>query len=354
VSVDAIAQRLSPTIRLSHLVGTIPAETTGEAMALAEQLLGPTLQWLPDGETGERRNWIATIIDGLGSHPDLELVKAADWSSYDDTPRYRIRKRHRLRGETMDFGHVGWFRHAQPEFRIVKERLGRPDLALQIGVPGPVDMAAFTLGPRGALLHRKPFQDATVAEIAAIFAEAGQEVVFQVEVPFELVLVAQAPAPLRPLVARWFGSLIASVAREAPAGARFGIHLCLGDLDHKSLTEMKDIGPVVHLANAIAAAWPAERSLDFVHAPFAGASQPPPSDPNFYAPLWRLRLPGRTRFIAGFVFEHQSLEEQRAVLAMIERAYGRRVDVSAACGMGRRSMEETVASLKLARQLAAT
>jgi hypothetical protein len=337
--------------RATHLVGTIPVDTTAEAMALAEEHLGDALRWLPDGETGPRRDWILPIVEALRSHPDLELAKDGSWSEYDDIPRFRVRKGHRLRGDSLSFGHVEWFQQSLPEFHTAKARLGDDALAFQIGMPGPFDMAGVVLGPRGALLHRKPFHDATVAEISAIAALAGPEVVFQIEVPFELVFVARAPKPLRGLVARWLGRMVAAVARDAPEGTRFGVHLCLGDMEHKALIEMSDMGPVVALANAIVAAWPQGRPLEFMHAPFSGASQPPPTDPAYYAPLAGLQLPGQTRFVAGFVYEHQSLEEQREVLAIIERAYGLNVDVSAACGMGRRSLDEAVASLKQARAL---
>jgi hypothetical protein len=123
-------------------------------------------------------------------------------------------------------------------------------------------------------------------------------------------------------------------------------------MNHKALVGMKNMGPVVALATAIVKSWPSGRDLEFMHAPFAGASQPPPLEPAYYAPLRRLELPRSTRFIAGFVYEHQSLEEQRRILALIESALGRPVDVSAACGLGRRSPEEALSSMQRARSLA--
>jgi hypothetical protein len=210
----------------------------------------------------------------------------------------------------------------------------------------------MVFGPRGALLHRKPFHEATVAEVRAIFAEAGRDVVFQIEVPFELVFVARAPRAVRPVAAWLLARAVTGIARDAPAGVRMGVHLCLGDMNHKALVGMKDMSPVVELANAIVRGWPSGRDLEFIHAPFSGASQPPPLDPAYYAPLSKLRLAPQTRFIAGFVYEHQSLEEQTRLLEVIEDAAGRPVDVSAACGLGRRSLQEAIASMQRARTLA--
>ncbi len=51
--------------------------------------------------------------------------------------------------------------------------------------------------------------------------------------------------------------------------------------------------------------------------------------------------------IAGFAHEDQSLDEQRHVLATIEKLLGRPVDVASSCGLGRR--EATAARRTLER-----
>lgn len=62
-------------VRRAHLVGSIPAPTAAEAMRLAADRLGPDLDYLPDGQTGERRNWVISMIDRFRDHPDLRLAK---------------------------------------------------------------------------------------------------------------------------------------------------------------------------------------------------------------------------------------------------------------------------------------
>lgn len=332
--------------RSAHLVGSLPGDDTNDAMHLAVTHLGSRLRSLPDGETGHRHNWIIHIIEGMRSHPDLELKKDGDWSDYDKTPVFRVRRGHTLRAESLDFGHVTTFEDSWPAFMRVREEQQDPALAFQAGVPGDFDMALFTLGPVGAFRHRAAFRQATLREIREIFRRGGKDVVFQIEIPAELAFVARMPAPLRPLMARFLGRGVARLARLAPAGARFGIHLCLGDMNHRALASMPDTSPVVLLANAIAKAWPAGRSLEFVHAPFAAAQKVPRTDPAWYAPLTRLRLPRTTRFAAGFVHEDQDLEEQRELRGLIERNVGREVDVSTSCGLGRRTRPAAMAALE--------
>ena len=56
--------------RRAHLVGSIPAVTAAKAMRLAVERLGPELNYLPDGETGDRRSWVISMIEALRVHPD--------------------------------------------------------------------------------------------------------------------------------------------------------------------------------------------------------------------------------------------------------------------------------------------
>ncbi|HEX8819881.1 MAG TPA: hypothetical protein VF794_08165 [Archangium sp.] len=337
-----------------HLVGSLPFDSTAEAMEAALTQLGERLRSLPDGETGARRNWIMERVESFRRHPDLELVREGDWSSYDKTPVFGIRRGHALRGESLDLGYMAAFEAGYPLFLERRRALGltSAELAYQVGIPGDFDVALFTLGPKGPFLHREPFTEATLRELREIHARGGQDVVFQLEVPAELIFTTRMPGLLQEPMARFLAAGISRLAARSPEGARFGLHLCLGDLNHRALGRMRDVSPLVRLSNAVVRSWPAGRSLDYVHVPLAGGIEPPPVEPAFYEPLRRMRLPSRTRFIAGFVHEKQPLEEQRRVLALLEGLVGRTVDVAASCGLGRRERGAALANLERAATLA--
>ena len=314
-------------------------------MSLALGRLGGRLQSLPDGETGDRRNWIIHIIEALRAHPDFELAREGDWSDYDKTPRFRLARGKHLSGAALDLGYAAAFHANYPTFKALRAKHGLPGLAYQVGIPGDLDLTLFVFGPSGILTRRAAFTEATVREITAIHREAGDDVVFQIEVPAELVFVAQMPAPLRNPVARYLASGIRRLARLSPRGTRFGIHLCLGDMNHRALTSLADVGPVVMLANAIARGWPEGHPLEYVHAPFAAANLPPVLDQRWYAPLSKLVLPSGTRFVAGCVHEDLSLGDQRALVELIERNVRTRVDLATACGLGRRDPKAAIATI---------
>lgn len=324
------------TVREAHLVGSLPGASAAEAMGTALELLGPHLRSLPDGETGERRNWVISVVEGLRTHPAFEPAKPGDWSDYDRTPTMRVRRGRSLWGASLDFGHVAAARASLPAFEAARDAAGRPDLVFQSGVPGDFDIAMFTLGPAGALRHQRAFTEATLAEIRDVAALAGPATVFQIEVPAELVLLTKAPPRARPALAKVLARGVTRLAAGAAPGTRFQLHLCLGDMNNKAFGTMGDVSPLVLLANAVLAGWPSEQPLDLVHAPFAAADEPATTDPAFYAPLADLRLPADVRFAAGFAHESQSLEQQREVLELVEDRLRRQVVVSAACGLGRR------------------
>jgi len=333
--------------RYAHLVGSLPGPDARTAMSTALGIVGPYLRSLPDGETGDRNNWVGAPIAGLHDHPDLELRPRGP--SPDGSGPYRLRRGRRLFGASLDFGHVAAARHSFPVFEELSA--DREDLAFQQGLPGDFDMAALSLGPSAGLRHRRSFTEATLAEIRDIRKLAGPSTIFQIEVPLELVLLAKAPARTRPLLARLLAQNVTRLAAAAPTGTRFAVHLCVGDQNHQALATPDDVMPLVLLANQVFAQWPQANPLVVLHAPFAAAAQPASTDPAFLAPLRRLRLPAGVSFAAGFVHEAQPLAAQLQIRDRAEDLIGEEVTVAAACGLGRRSVAAGTAVLQQMAEL---
>ena len=147
--------------RAVHLVGSIPADNAEQAMRTAVERLGEHLRTLPDGETGERRNWIVNIIESLRTHPDLAVTRRGDWADYERIPRLKVRPGHRLSGDTLDFGHVATFEETFPVFGQIRTASEHDELSFQMGIPGDLDKALFTLGPVMGFRHRQAFTAAT-------------------------------------------------------------------------------------------------------------------------------------------------------------------------------------------------
>jgi hypothetical protein len=328
-------------------------------MRLAVERLGAALLSLPDGETGERRNWVISMVEGFRDHPDVELAKDGDWSDYDRTPRFRVRRGHRLYGAAIDLGITAAARAAKPEFDAVRATMPAATpvrtapLRFQVGIPGDLDLAVFTFGPAGPLRQLRAFTEALAATMHATQELYGDDVVFQVEVPAEVVLLARAPARARPVLATVLARRIAALVLGAPEGARVGVHLCLGDMNHRAYGRVGDASGFTLLANAVAERWPAGRTLDYVHVPLAAADAPPVEDAAFYAPLSGLRLGPDVRLVAGFAHEDQDVTAQLRIRDLVDEAVGTPVDISTSCGLGRRTRGAALAAMDRIELLAA-
>ena len=55
-----------------HLVGSIPLANAEAVFSTVARILGARVSRIPDGETGERSNWIAWQLPLLQAHPQLE------------------------------------------------------------------------------------------------------------------------------------------------------------------------------------------------------------------------------------------------------------------------------------------
>ena len=112
----------------THLVGSLPFADAGQAMQESLQRLGETLPYLPDGETGERANYIMHLVDRLARNPAL--------SSREVTGRLggqtaRMKRFSIRRGRELQLGELGYFRDRSaslPLFHKLREEYGRPEL----------------------------------------------------------------------------------------------------------------------------------------------------------------------------------------------------------------------------------
>jgi hypothetical protein len=59
-------------MRYVHLVGSVPLRNAREVFATVSGVLGSRLKRIPDGETGERSDWITWLEPAFSENPALE------------------------------------------------------------------------------------------------------------------------------------------------------------------------------------------------------------------------------------------------------------------------------------------
>jgi hypothetical protein len=340
------------TARSVLLVGSMPFEDEEACMRQAIEALGPHLRWLPDGEIGEksaqfpqgnRIAWVMYAIEELTADADnWEIVTAptrgADGMAvdYDRIQKLRPRRRPAEMPQHVSLGYDEWFARSYPIFRDLRAEHGLDGLSFQVGVPSGMAMSFAFARRLDGLRYIGAFNEVIAREVDAVVEEAGDDVVVQIEIPPELYAAYALPSPLMAVAMRPLRDLLSKIRRPA----RLGIHLCLGDFHNEALTHPKTLGKMVEFSNRMVDGWDDRHTLEYVHFPFAEGAVPPPTDPEYYRPLGDVRLPGGTRFVAGFVHDRLSFEENRQVLEAIETVRGGPVDVAASCGLGRRTPEE--------------
>jgi hypothetical protein len=356
--------------RSVHLVGSIPAGSASDAYRFVTDQLGDTIgPSLPDGATGARAEWVNHPIHAMTAHPDLELVRPGKesvasrkvfsdspsppavprYARYEDTPSFRVKPGHALR--TIDLYHYAGFTASWKTYEDMVSASGR---RYQVSIPSPLSVAGVVFGFRAALArrHLAPFRAATVREIGAIWGRGRNNVLFQLEVPVEVRVLAALPAPAWARAARLLAREALRIVDAAPRDSAFGLHVCIDDLNEDALLEPFDAGLAVALTNALIAAWPEGRTLAYVHLPFAHGKRPPTMDPAYYEPLHQLWVPEHVRLIAGISHEATTIDRLVLVRDQIEFNLGRRVDIAAACGLGHRSRDAARLNLDIARAVA--
>lgn len=338
--------------RAVHFVGSFPAESTDDAMSAMLAGAGPHLRTLPTGEVRRFEWYVQPIIDDLVAQGALEVKRPGSWRSSRERTIHRAPRGTELTGDMMNLGYGDEAAEALPIFTGQRAAHRLPELALQIGMPTDFTLAFIAMGVAGLRSHRKAFRDATIREIHAVRALAGDDVVLQFEATAEMVLLAKTwPLYRRVEAALGLGRGIAELAAATPEGSRIGVHLCLGSMRNKARATLRDTRPLVHLANSIARQWPSGRTLEYIHGPLAAGDIPPSPHPEFYAPL--ADLAADTRFYAGMVHETPTEAQQIETLALVERALGRPVGgVASACGLGRRPRPVAEAMVARAAALA--
>jgi len=351
--------------RSALLIGSLPFADEEQCMRRALQSLGPVLISLPDGEIGERSpalprgnraDWVMFALQTLSADREgWRVVRQAVRDSdglpvdYDQVELLRPLRPPAQVAERVRFGYDLWMRKSYAVFRRLREEYGLPRVPFQLGVPTGFAMGFAFASKLDWIRYTGAFNSVIARELNAALDEAGEDLVVQLEVPPEVYAAYLLPSALMGLALLPVKNILSKIR----PGARIGVHLCLGDFHNRALVHPGSLERMVGFANRLAAAWPAGQKLEYVHFPLAEAGKPPSLDPEFYRPLRKVRLPAGTRFVAGFVHERRSLEQNRQLLAVIEELRGGAVDVAASCGLGRRTPEAAQQVLELLARLSA-
>jgi hypothetical protein len=325
-----------------HLVGSVPLANAHDVFVAVSAALGPRLRRIPDGETGERSDWIAHLEPIFANHPALEKSDEVFRLHASAPGRTRYRLRPGAAAKDVTFGNLLYADTALRSYevfaRLKQQGTIPPHCRFQVDlVPAHSVIWLFLQDD----LHRAldpVYNDAVRREIDKLArAIPHDQLAIQFDVASAVFARLQRNEPNaygrnRTEMLETFGKILVDLADRVPAGVELMFHFCYGDSNHRHVVEPVDMGDMVDLANYISRE--IARPIELIHMPVPRDR----SDDAYFEPLRQLELAPATQLCLGLVHHTDGIAGTRRRLATAEK-YVQNFAIATECGFGRRPVE---------------
>ncbi len=339
-----------------YVVGSVPLANARTVFETVSAALGPRLKRIPDGETGERINWVFWQEALFADHPAFErsdrdfTLHATSGASR----RYRLKPGVSLRD--VQFDNLFYADVAIASFRTFAElkAAGKiaPHVKFQVDlVPAHSVIWLFVEEDLHAAID-PIYNEAVKREIDKLAAAIPHD---QLAIQLDVASAVFARLERRDVssygatkeaMQETFSRILLDLGNHVPAGIELLYHFCYGDAGHRHVVEPTDMGDMVELANRLATE--IGRNIDLVHMPVPRDR----SDDAYFEPLKRLRLRPETELCLGLVHYTDGIEGTRKRLATAER-FVRDFAIGTECGFGRRDPATVPELLRIHAQASA-
>ncbi|MFZ0608555.1 MAG: hypothetical protein WAM75_12890 [Xanthobacteraceae bacterium] len=325
--------------RTIHLVGSVPMPSARDVFETVSAALGARLKRLPDGETGERGDWITWLEPAFAQNP--ALVKSGEFfrvhSSGTGRERYTLRPG--LRAEDVRFDNLFYAdiaKQSYAEFKRLKDA-GKiaADVKFQVDlVPAHSVIWLFLVDALHAPLD-PIYNDALKREIDKIAAAIPHD---ELAIQFDVASAvfarlerneASSYGRSKAEMQESFAAILVELGNRVPADVDLLYHLCYGDSNHRHVIEPTDMGEMVEFANRVSRQ--IARPVQLIHMPVPRNR----ADDAYFAPLSRLTLRPETELCLGLVHYTDGVEGSRRRLATAKKFAGD-FSIATECGFGRR------------------
>lgn len=320
-----------------HLVGSVAMDSAEAVFTALAGELGPWLQRLPDGETGERHRWIYWQREMLLGHPDMELDPDAEPLALHQWDGQLIRNTELIRfkpgvdpgGVEFETGYAAAARESYETFRRLRtEGVIGHGVRFQVSLPTPMASGYMYLSPNSLDDYLPVYERALTTALDQILqAVPHDELTIQWDVCQE-VLIYEDYFPVRPQDYKaQIMAQLARLGRRVPEDVELGYHLCYGTPTDEHLVMPADMAILVEMANGIVSTL--DRRLDFMHMPVPRER----SDDAYFAALADLEMPESAELYLGLI-HHDDGEGDRARVAAARKIWPD-FGIATECGWGR-------------------
>lgn len=328
-----------------HICGSVPLQSAKDVFETLAVNLGSKITNIPDGETGERENWIMWQRQVFDRHPNFEVIEfQGDYRNA--SAKIPVNKRWQLRdgasADNINLGVLGYADYAKKsfaEFAALKHSDTIASTArLMVAVPTPYNVINTMVSPHDRLAIEPAYERAMADEVAKIAASLPHD---QISVQWDVAHDMQTYEGSRQCYFAFHQDGIVErlvrMGELVPDDIAMGYHLCYGNFGGKHFIEPHDMVPMVDLANRVSA--DVSRTLQWIHMPVPIERD----DEAYFTALKDLELRPETKLYLGLVHDQDGEEGCRQRMATADKflsGYG----IATECGLGRRP-PETIAPL---------
>jgi methionine synthase II (cobalamin-independent) len=316
------------------LTGSFAAPDAETVFRRVSGALGNRIRRIPDGETGERSQWIRWQVFAFRDNPSFALdphLKGTDYA----TDFYVLKPG--VSAKDLTFKPLGYAENAIASYavlsRLKREGAVAPGTRLQISIPPPYNVLDRHVAPKDRLAVEPAYERQMLAEVDEMAAAIPHgELAIQWDAAHEVQNLAGAREGWFDTLAREEEEIVDRLVRlgnRVPKDVELGYHLCYGDFGHKHVVEPTDTGLMVGLTDKLSQR--IGRSIEWVHMPVPIGR----NDDAYFAPLKDLRLRPETELYLGLVHHSDGAAGTRARIAAAEKVV-KDFGIATECGLGRR------------------
>ncbi|KAI1377944.1 hypothetical protein F4677DRAFT_30842 [Hypoxylon crocopeplum] len=339
------------------MVGSVPGASPEEVFTRLTTALPGRLQAVPDGETGERWNYIGWQIQRfplVARRNELGGIPLSE----SGPPTFTLADI-----EPTAYDEVALSSYADFK-RLRQQNIIPSNVRFQIALPSPYSVMTGHLKTElnSAIepLYEQRFAD-TIDRIVADIPH--DDMVIQWDLCFEMTALEFDRGRLtdtwhQPYFSSPGGVLqglvdrVVRLCERIPQDIKLAFHLCYGDLRHKHFIEPQDTSLLVELANALLARENLGPRTEWIHLPVPKGR----TDSDYFSPLTGLKLD-----ISGLKPPHIYLgvvhaNDEAGTKKRIETAQATvpfHFGVATECGLGRTPPEEVDSILRICKEVTA-
>ena len=341
--------------RRVHLVGSVPMADAKEVFERVSAALGSRISRIPDGETGDRGDWITWLEPAFSQNPAFQKSGEVFRVHATGTARERYDLRPGFQAKDVRFENLFYADIAKDSYATFKQlkQTGRiaPGTKFQVDlVPAHSVIWLFLVDRLHASID--PVYNAAIRKEIEKIAQAipHHELAIQFDVASAVFArlernEASSYGRTKAEMQETFGSILIELGNHVPAGIDLLFHFCYGDSNHRHVVEPTDMGDMVDFANRISRSM--DRPIQLIHMPVPRDR----TDESYFEPLRRLALGPETELCLGLVHYTDGAAGTKTRLATA-RKYATQFSIATECGFGRRDPRTIPELLRIHAEIA--